>query len=369
MKNRINPFIVFFMLLALMHIFFACSPSGENAKKIKAVESGDVAKETSLSSNQKADVNTTSPVVSVNSALPLNIIAQVDGVQLTRGELETEYKKAMTVISGKVPQERLMEVASKIRRQIVDDFIVRTLLDNESKRLKITVTDQEINEATNHLRKTLPHGETLEDMMKKNAITNEKLREEISLGLRINKVVASQPISNMNPTDKEISNFYKNNQDKFKIPETVHARHILISKPKEADETSKAKLKTKAEDLRKQLLAGADFGELAKSNSDCPSKKSGGDLGTFSKGQMVKPFEDAAFSQKKNEIGPIVETDFGFHIIQVLDHQPAKMQSLDKNSKAQITAYLQQRKRYEAFENLMKNLKSKASIKIAEKLD
>jgi peptidyl-prolyl cis-trans isomerase C len=109
------------------------------------------------------------------------------------------------------------------------------------------------------------------------------------------------------------------------------------------------------------------FAEVAKANSDCPSKNQGGDLGTFSKGQMVKPFENAAFSQKKGEIGPVVETDFGYHIIEVLDRQPAKIQNLDKETKSKISAFLQQKKNYEAFNEIMQGLKAKAHIVIAEK--
>mgnify|MGYP001104374156 CR=1 FL=1 len=84
---------------------------------------------------------------------------------------------------------------------------------------------------------------------------------------------------------------------------------------------------------------------------------------------MVKSFEEAAFKLKKNEIGPVVETDFGFHIIQVLDHKPPKTLPLDKDAKSRITAYLQQQKRYEAFNDLMSRLKGNAKVVIAEKLD
>ena len=71
-------------------------------------------------------------------------------------------------------------------------------------------------------------------------------------------------------------------------------------------------------------MKGDDFAEIARKNSDCPSKEVGGDLNFIRKGQTVKPFEDAAFSQKKNAIGPVITTEYGYHIIQVLDRKPAK---------------------------------------------
>ena len=122
---------------------------------------------------------------------------------------------------------------------------------------------------------------------------------------------------------------------------------------------SRRRKKTKAEELRKQLVAGADFAELAKKNSDCPSKESGGDLGTFTRGQMVKPFEDAAFSQEKNAIGPVVETDFGFHIIQVLEHLSPQIAKLDGEIKKQIQAFLERQKQQGAFDALVEETKSR----------
>lgn len=97
----------------------------------------------------------------------------------------------------------------------------------------------------------------------------------------------------------------------------IHARHILIAA--DASDAARAEARKKIELVRAELLAGKDFATAAREYSDCPSKENGGDLGTFTRGQMVKAFEDAAFSQKPGEIGPIIETEFGFHIIQVLN--------------------------------------------------
>ena len=102
---------------------------------------------------------------------------------------------------------------------------------------------------------------------------------------------------------------------------TVHARHILVLVPAGSDESVKMQSLAEAERIRAALIAGTDFEMTAKQHSACPSKERGGDLGSFRRGQMVKPFEEAAFSQKVGKIGPVVYTKFGYHIIQVLDRE------------------------------------------------
>jgi peptidyl-prolyl cis-trans isomerase C len=286
---------------------------------------------------------------------------------LTRAQLDLEVKKKMQEMQGKIPADKITQATAAIRKQLVDDFIVRTLLLNEVNRRKIVATDKEIADAMNAMKENIPPGTTLEEFMKKNGVSSEQLRQEITLGIRINKLVNTTKTAKAIPSEKEIQEFYKGNKEKFKTPESVHARHILVAKTAGEEEKAKTAKREKAENLRKQLLAGADFAAVAKENSDCPSKNQGGDLGTFTKGQMVKPFETAAFSQKKNEIGPVVETDFGYHIIQVIDHQPSKTQTLDKETKLKISAFLQQKKKYDAFNEIMQGLKAKAHIVVAEK--
>ncbi|MDD5170339.1 MAG: peptidylprolyl isomerase, partial [Syntrophales bacterium] len=264
---------------------------------------------------------------------------------------------------------RLSQVRPEVRRQIIDYFIVNNLLNNEIRRLQIQIADREIKEAMETLKGSLPSGVTMEDMMKKNKISQKELKQKVVTGLSVRKLVSMQPLSKTKITDKDIGNFYRKNPDKFKIPELVHARHILVAVNKVDDVAAKAKKKEKAEGIRKQLLSGGDFAEMAKMGSDCPSKDNGGDLGQFARGQMVKPFDDAAFNQKKDEIGPVVETEFGYHIIQVLDRTASRMQPLDKNTKAKILAYLQQQKDHEAYNALMNQLKTKAKIYVSDRME
>ncbi|UCV10265.1 SurA N-terminal domain-containing protein [Dechloromonas denitrificans] len=127
-------------------------------------------------------------------------------------------------------------------------------------------------------------------------------------------------------TDAEIKAWYDGHKDRFLQAEERRASHILLA----SDKHGKDKAKTKAEELLKEIQkTPAAFADLAKKNSDDPGSASkGGDLGFFGRGMMVKPFEDAAFSQKEGDISGVVESDFGFHIIKVTGIHAAKEKPL-----------------------------------------
>ena len=163
------------------------------------------------------------------------------------------------------------------------------------------------------------------------------------------------------PSQKEISKFYDENKDKFITPENAHVRHILIAFAEGDDDKVKAEKKAKIENLRQQVVGGADFAEIARKNSDCPSKENGGDLGLIKRGQTVQLFEDAVFAQEINAVGPIVTTEYGYHIIQVLERNLEKTVALEE-VKSKISSYLEDQKQTEAFNALFKKLRESAKI-------
>jgi peptidyl-prolyl cis-trans isomerase D len=144
-------------------------------------------------------------------------------------------------------------------------------------------------------------------------------------------------------TDAQASMAYDQNKDRYRMPERVKARHILVmTQGKPASE--EPKLKAKADDILKQLKAGANFADLATKYSDDPGSKSkGGDLGWFGKGQMVPEFEATTFALKPNEISGVVKTSYGYHIIQVLEKEQARLKPFDE-VKAELMAELKKQK-------------------------
>jgi peptidyl-prolyl cis-trans isomerase D len=144
-------------------------------------------------------------------------------------------------------------------------------------------------------------------------------------------------------SDAEVKGYYDERAAEYEKPEEVHARHVLFRLAPEPTADEKAKVRTRAEEVLAQLKAGADFATLAKQDSEDASAAQGGDLGSFPRGKMVPPFEQAAFSLAPGEISDLVESEFGFHIIKVEGKEPARTQTLDE-VRPQVIAALTQEK-------------------------
>jgi peptidyl-prolyl cis-trans isomerase D len=161
------------------------------------------------------------------------------------------------------------------------------------------------------------------------------------------------------PGQQEIQQYFAAHQSDYSTPEQARSRHILIKVATGADAKTDAAAKAKAEGLLKQIQAGANFADLAKKNSDDPgSKEAGGELGFAQRGRMVPAFDTAIFTQKIGETA-IVKTQFGYHIVQVEERQPARTQTIGEVQPA-IQATLVRQKAAQAEENYAHTLTSEA---------
>ncbi|HPQ17286.1 MAG TPA: peptidyl-prolyl cis-trans isomerase, partial [Bryobacteraceae bacterium] len=150
--------------------------------------------------------------------------------------------------------------------------------------------------------------------------------------------------------EPELRQAYEANKDQYRTPERVRVRHILL-KTTDVPKDQVPQIKAKAEELLKQLKAGADFAALATKNSEDPgSATRGGDLGWIVRGQTVPNFESTAFSLKPNELSDVITTEYGFHIIQVLEKENARLRPFEE-VKEQLA---QERKKQRVFETMQR---------------
>jgi peptidyl-prolyl cis-trans isomerase C len=348
MKNIINK-----NWIAIFILFIIVSGCGDNKEKKENQVPATGTNQIQTSGATQADI--------AKQAEAGDIAVNVDGKVLKKAQLETDVKALMKVYKDKIPKGKTKEAKADIKKQLVENFIIRTVLDNEIEKRKIEANENEINESINKIKASLPANKKFGDFLKENNLTMEELNKALASDIKVKKIVLAQLGDNAKPSQKEISKFYSDNTDKFTVPENVHVRHILVLINKGDDDKLKSEKKAKIENLRQQVLDGADFAEVARKNSDCPSKEKGGDLGNITKGQTVEPFEDAAFSQEKNVIGPVITTDYGYHVIQVLDHNPKKTIALEE-VKSKISDYLEKQKQADAFTALIKKLRENAKI-------
>ena len=162
-------------------------------------------------------------------------------------------------------------------------------------------------------------------------------------------------------SDDELKARYESNKERYKVPEQRHARHILIKVAQDADEKTVAEKEQLARKILAMAEEGKDFAELAREYSEGPSAAKGGDLGFFSKGRMVKEFNDTVFSMKSGEIKGPVRTSFGFHIIKLEEIRPASVRSfaevkdeLRREMEQEEGSTLAFKKASEAYEGIMR---------------
>jgi len=188
----------------------------------------------------------------------------------------------------------------------------------------------------------------------------------VAADIKIRKLLEAKTAAVSAVSDEQVAAYYEGNKEMFTLPASVSARHILVKVDQGADEAAKAAAKTKIEDIRKQIEDGTvTFEAAATENSDCPSSQRGGDLGTFSHGQMVPAFEEAAFSQEINAVGPVIETPFGYHIVQVTEKADAGERKLEEVS-AEISEQLSIQDKQTVVQDYIEALRTAAVIKYAD---
>ncbi len=271
-----------------------------------------------------------------------------------------------------------------LKDRIVNELIVKSLLNEEIQKRGIKVTNKDVDEAIKEIIDKVGSKEQLDAILKENGVSNSQFKADLKEEVKMKKL--AKELGNSSVSDAEAKKFYNENINKFKYPDKVRASHILISvNPKEITEiiksdaknknlddasiTAKVNEEIKAKEAKvNQLLAEikkdpTQFAKLAKENSeDTTSAVKGGDLGFFTAKEMVPEFSKAAFSMKPNTISDKpVKTQFGYHIIMVTDRAAAGQTPFEK-VKNDIKGYLENQKQIEMIDNLTESLKKSAKI-------
>ncbi len=268
-----------------------------------------------------------SAILITSSIATAQTLVTVNGSAITQNDVETALMNATQGRFNQVPADK----QAQFREQVLQQLIGKELVYGDAKKTGVL------------------NSKEFKDEYKK---VQERIKKELAI-----QVWQKQQLDKLEVSNGELKNYYNSNKEEFNEKESVHARHILV---KTEDEAKKIILELKP--LSGNLLKDK-FIELAKSKSTGPSGPKGGDLGFFSKGQMVPAFDATVFGMKKGTITTqAVKTQFGFHVIYLEDKKAGAMRKYDE-----VKSFIEQRLKLEKFKEIMKTkmeaLHKKAIIK------
>ena len=248
-------------------------------------------------------------------------------------------------------------------RQGTQQLIVRELLLEEAVARRVTADDAKVEQAYNEARIPYKDEEAWMVFLAKQGLTVEAFKAEIRTQMTVQALLdqeASRAPAEV--TDQEAMVFYQTNPALFESGERVRASHILRRFPDGATPSQKEAVREEVKRLLARVKKGEDFAKIAKEVSqDAGSAGKGGQLADFSRGQMTPAFEQAAFALKPGEISDVVETPFGFHIIQLHERLPSQRMTFEA-AKASIKQHIVAARRQAYIEKLVASLRARARI-------
>ncbi|HYO15233.1 MAG TPA: peptidylprolyl isomerase [Thermoanaerobaculia bacterium] len=290
------------------------------------------------------------------------VVAKVNGQEIKKEELLRSVQEAQMQLaqSGRLPQGA---PPASFYRDVLNGMIARSLFLQEAKAQGIQADAKEIDQKVAELKSRFPNPEAFQQALASQGLTEQALRTQAQTQLTVEKYVQSRVFDKVSVTDQQAKTFYDQNQARMKEPERLRLRHILIRVDENAPEADKQKAREKADSLLARIKGGEDFAKLAQENSDDPgSKARGGELPPMGRGETVPPFEQAAFAlQKPNDLSGVVQSQFGYHIIQLLERIPESQVPFEQ-AKGQIVQMLRQQQAQKQLEAQVQALKAKGKV-------
>ena len=290
------------------------------------------------------------------------IVAKVNDEIITFSELEKVVFSMEKVNTGDESEKR--RIFNKAKKNVLNKIIEQKLQLHYAKLNRLEASKNDIDNAIEDIKtKNNFSDELFKTTLEREGLTFKIYRDSLKQQITLSRVLNAEVRSRIKINEKEVKSYYLKNKKKFLKPLEIKAYHIIFVV---SDKDTKAKtMKQKKKALRVLKLArkGDDFIELARTHSEGPSKNSGGDLGWVKKGAMISSFEDAAFSLRKGEISGLVKTDYGYHIIKVVDRRKAKNGTLDE-ARDEIKNVLFKNKYEDIYDKWMGELKKNAFIEV-----
>ena len=276
------------------------------------------------------------------------LLAIVNGEPITVHAFEAKYKRFARRANIKTGDPSVSTI--ELKMGFLNRLIETSLLLQEAEVRGLTVTENELDNEINQLKEDYPK-DTLSETLERIGVRLEEWKEERKEKLLIDKLIQREIDSVIHVSADEISSYYKTNKDKFQQPLQVKARQIVVATEEEANA------------LRNRILKGEDFEEIAQVHSLSPDAAEGGDLGTFSKGQMPEEFDDIVFQYREGTVSKVVQSPYGFHIFKVEKRIAPRTLTLEE-VREEIASMIFRGRQESFFKEWLDSLKEQAKITI-----
>lgn len=250
------------------------------------------------------------------------------------------------------------------KEQVLERLITVEVLAQKAEQLKIQAEPQQLDQRIQEIQQSLGGEQAMKDALQAHGLSMEDLRADIQRSMRIQKLLEKEVFEKVAVDQGEVKGFYDSNPQVFQVPEQVRARHIIVMVKEGATEADKKQAQAAIQKAADRIRKGESFEEVAKQVSQDGTAQRGGDLGYFSRGQMVPEFEKVAFGLEKGKVSPVVETQFGYHLIKVEDRKEARILSFQE-VEPKIAEFLRQRKGEEQLKAYVDGLRGQAKIERA----
>ncbi len=287
-----------------------------------------------------------------DSSMAAIVTSEYGSDTLTTAEFRSQFERIVQQvpqISGDAAQSR------ELRKNILEDFIITHALFGEADKLGVTADSAAVNQRIEQIMAQFPDEETFQQALQQDNLTMAELRENIGDMLRQEQMLSRMSEDVGEPSDEDLTEFRESSAQE------VSAQHILFLTPQDASEARRDSIKQVAQSVLDSVQAGADFAELAQRHSEDGTAQMGGDLGYFSRGQMVPPFEEAAFAlpDSGDVTDALVQTQYGYHIIRKTGERTGEMMDTTQARQA-----LTQTRRRDAVEKAVNELRGKVTVRL-----
>jgi peptidyl-prolyl cis-trans isomerase SurA len=315
----------------------------------------------------KADQTKAAPAAPAPRGRVTNAIAAiVNDEVVTLNEINRESQPFIREAEKKAP---LNDIArSQIRRSALERVVEKKLVEQKIKELNIKVTDEEIRQAIEDVKKqnNMSSQEALVAALAAQGLSFDQYRAQLQEQLEKLKLVSMEVRAKIHVSETEMREFYDANRAKYTEDESFRARHIFFKTNEKSGAEEIKRSMTNALLVLAEAKSGKDFIELAKTYSEDPAaRKDGGDLGIFKKGDMQPELESAIITMKPGEVSELVYTPVGLHIIKLEERISGKLKPFE-GLKASIEEAIYSKKSEERFSQWTKELRAKASIEIKD---